>query len=160
MIAPFLRRWDKARRVRSNDSIPLYSTFFRAYGLHTKVIYLRNSFRFDFKWSELTADPSTTRTVVAGRTEREREKERETREVLGRPSISPRRGKTPGYNEKYAASFEITSFLTGVPLSRGGFVFPLPPRRLFVLSIRSRWSDHASFVTRSIALPRPPRAMV
>jgi len=58
--------------------------------------------------------------------EREREREREEgrgeggerREVLGRPSISPRRGKTPGYNEKYAASFGTTSFLTDVPFSR------------------------------------------
>jgi hypothetical protein len=74
---------DKARRVRSNDSIPLYSTFFRAYGLHTKVIYLWNSFRFDFKWSELTADPPTTRTVVRGGGReggREEESERKRRD--------------------------------------------------------------------------------
>jgi len=66
------RRRDKARRVRSDDSIPLFNILSGVYGLHTKVIYPRNSFRFDFKWSELTADSPTTRTVVAG--EREREK--------------------------------------------------------------------------------------
>lgn len=102
-----------------------YSTFFQAYGLHTKVIYLRNSFRFDFKWRELTADPPTTRTVVAGG-------EGEG-EVLGRPSISPRRGKTPGYNEKYAASFgEPRRFLRTYPF-HGGIRLPstsLAPIRL------------------------------
>lgn len=66
--------WTKRRRVRSNDSILSYSTFFRAYELHTKVIYLRNSFRFDFKWRELTADlPGYAYHRV------ERERQRETR---------------------------------------------------------------------------------
>lgn len=109
-IASFLRHTGQS----FNDSIPFYPVFFLTYELHTKVIYLRNSFRFDFKWSELTADPPTARTVTR--------RGRGTEEVLGRPSISPRRGKTPGYNEKYVASFGTASFLTDVSFSRG-YVF-------------------------------------
>lgn len=85
---------DKARRVRSNDSILSYSTFFRAYELHTKVIYLRNSFRFDFKWRELTADLPG---YAYHRVERETGRNEKS---SNRSSISPRRGKTLGYNER------------------------------------------------------------
>lgn len=142
---------DKARHVRSNDSILSYSTFFRAYELHTKVIYLRNSFRFDFKWRELTANLPAMRIIALG------ERDREKREVLGRSSISSRRGKTLGYNERSMwrlVQDRVVSYRR-IPFREIRFLPPpFVPLDPIVPTIRSRWSDHASFVTRPIALRR------
>jgi len=144
---------DKARRVRSNDSILSYSTFFRAYELHTKVIYLRNSFRFDFKWRELTADLPG---YAYHRVERETERNEKSSDVHRFPRGVEKRSDIT--REVCGVSFGTVSFLTDVSFSeRYVSSSPFVPLDPIVLTIRSRWSDHASFVTRPIALRRSLR---